>query len=249
MNTLFGNYGDGTIALIQWAHENAVSEITVCHMDTGFASSSQAWQEQVKKGQALAKAYGFNITALSSVISWSELILKREAFPSAQFQWCAGWLKGLAFLDYLDEVDPCCSATIMLPKHVTHARGDVLLQEWESHSPHFGDRRVWQPLYNLADNSFYDLIHRAGFSPLYHRSLECSPCVHSTAADLSRLTLSDQNKVATLEKKLAQNLFTASAFGGAKGIQAVVEWAQNQPLEDNSIEYPLGCGTPFACGE
>jgi hypothetical protein len=246
MNIIFGNYGDGTIALIQWAYENALQDGVVCHVDTGFASTSDEWQHQLKKGQTLVQNYGFEVKVLPAVMTWSELVLKRKTFPSAQFQWCAGWLKGLAFLEYLDEIDPNCMATIILPKHVTHARGDIVLQEWESHSPHFGDRRVWQPLYNLTNNQFYDLIHRAGFSPLYHRSLECAPCIHSTLADLSRLTLSDQNRVSVLEHSLNQSLFVA---GGAQGIRAVVEWAQNQPLEDDKSAYHLGCGTPFACGE
>lgn len=246
MNIIFGNYGDGTIALIQWAHENALQEVVVCHVDTGFASTSDEWQHQLKKGIALAQGYGFETKVLPAVMTWSELILKRKTFPSAQFQWCAGWLKGMAFLEYLDEIDLSCLATILLPKHVTHARGDVVLQEWESHSSHFGDRRVWQPLYNVSSNDFYELIRRAGFSALYHRSLECAPCIHSTPTDLSRLTLSDQNRVAALEDSLKQSLFV---IDGAQGIRAVVEWAQNQPLEDNKPAYHLGCGTPFACGE
>ncbi|MCD6045603.1 MAG: hypothetical protein K0R48_766 [Gammaproteobacteria bacterium] len=249
MHIVFGNYGDGTIALIQWAHENALDNVSVCNIDTGFASSSDIWQQQLEKGQALALGYGFTVKTLSAVMTWSELALKRKAFFSAQFSGCAGWLKGFAFLDYLDEVDPSCEAVIILPKHVMPARGDVLLQEWESHSPHFGDRRVWQPLYNLAAPGFYGLIRRAGFSPLHHRSLECAPCIHSTAADLSRLTLSDQNRVAILEQSLKQPLFAASAFGGAQGIAAVVEWAESQPLKDKQSEYHIGCGTPFACGE
>jgi hypothetical protein len=231
MSIIFGNYGDGTIALIQWAHEKALEDVYVCSIDTGFASTSDSWQLQLEKGQALALGYGFTVKTLPSVITWPELVLKRKSFPSAQFQWCAGWLKGLAFLEYLDEVDPSCEAIIMLPKHVTALRGDVVLQEWENHSPHFGVRRVWQPLYNLADNDFYDLIRRAGFSPLYHRSLECA------------------NKVAALEHSLQQPLFAAGACGDAQGIAAVVEWAQNQSLEDKQVDYPLGCGTPFACGE
>ena len=246
MNIIFGNYGDGSIALIQWAYENALQEVVVCHVDTGLASTSEEWQLQLKKGVMLAQDYGFATEVLPAVMTWSELVLKRKTFPSAQFQWCAGWLKGLAFSEYLDEVDSSCLATIILPKHVTRARGDVVLQEWESHSPHFGDRRVWQPLYNVNNNDFYELIHRAGFSPLYHRSLECAPCIHSTPNDLSQLTLSDQNRVAALEHSLNQSLFVVD---GAQGIAAVVEWAHNQPLEDENTSYHLGCGTPFACGE
>ena len=246
MNIIFGNYGDGTIALIQWAHENALQEVVVCHIDTGFASTSDEWQHQLKKGIALAQSYGFETKVLPAVMTWPELVLKRKTFPSAQFQWCAGWLKGMAFLEYLDEIDVSCLGTILLPKHVTHVRGDVVLQEWESHSPHFGDRRVWQPLYNLSSDYFYELIRRAGFSPLYHRSLECTPCIHSTPADLSRLTLGDQNRVAVLEHSLKQSLFVVD---GAQGITAVVEWAQNQPLKHDKSDYHLGCGTPFACGE
>lgn len=249
MNILFGNYGDGTIALIQWAHENKVQNVTVCHMDTGFAAADESWQQQVQQGIVLAQGYGFNTQSLKSVMTWSELVLKQQDFSSAQSAWCAGWLKGVAFLEWLDEVDSACQATIVLPKQVTRSRGDVVLREWENHSPHFGERRVWQPLYDLADHQFYDLIQRAGFSPLYHRSLECAPCVYSKPADLSRLSQRDQEKVAVLEEILVQPLFAPSAHGGAQGIKAVVEWARSEPHEDEKIEYSLGCGTPFACGE
>lgn len=249
MNIIFGNYGDGTIALIQWAHENALDDVTVCTIETGFASTSEIWQQHLQKGQTLALKYGFKVKTLSAVMTWSELILQRQAFPNPQFSWCAGWLKGVTVLDYLDEIDPSCMATILLPKHTTSVRGDVLLPEWEEHSPHFGDRRVWHPLYNFNDTAFYDLIHCAGFVPLHHRSLECASCIYSTPTDLSRLTDADQSKVAELEHRLQQPLFAASAYDGAEGIAAVVEWAQKQPLKQNKIEYALGCGTPFACGE
>lgn len=249
MNILFGNYGDGTIALIQWAHENKVQNVTVCHMETGFAAADESWQQRVQQGIALAQAYGFSTQTLKSVMTWSELALKRREFSSAQSPTCAGWLKGLAFLEWLDEVDSACQATIVLPKHVTEDRGDVVLQEWEKHSPHFGERRVWQPLYDLVDDHFYDLIRRGGFKPLYHRSLECAPCVHSKPADLSRLNEVDQKKVAELEDALARPLFAPSAHGGAQGIRAVVEWARNQPQDKDKAQYSLGCGTPFACGD
>lgn len=249
MNILFCNYGDGSIALIQWAHENKIQAVTVCNMETGFGSSDAAWQQQVQKGIALAQGYGFNTQTLKSVMTWSDLVLKRTEFPSTQSPWCAGWLKGLAFVEWLDEVDSACEATIVLPKHTLHERGDVVLQEWQAHSPHFGERRVWQPLYNLSAQPFYDLIQRAGFSPLHHRSGECAPCVHSTPADLRRLNDHDQNRAAELEQALNQPLFAPSTHGGAQGIAAVVEWARRKPADDGKSHYQLGCGTPFACGE
>ena len=115
MNILFGNYGDGTIALIQWAHENKVENVTVCHMETGFAAADESWQQRVQQGIALAQAYGFSTQTLKSVMTWSELVLKRQEFSSAQSPTCAGWLKGLAFLECLDENDSACQATIVLP--------------------------------------------------------------------------------------------------------------------------------------
>ena len=246
---IYGNYGDATIALIQWTYENNIQDVTVCHMQTGSASSRLEWQQQIDQGQALAKRYGFEVKTLSSVYTFSELVLKKKAFPSAQFQWCAPWLKGVALLEWLDDIDAACQATLLLPKHTVYSHQDIIVHEREPHSPHFGERQVWHPLYNISAEDFYALIQRAEFTPLYHRSLECAPCIHSTVPDLTRLTEIDQDRVAVLEQQLATNLFAKEAYGDTQGIRRVVEWAKTQSEKEQGQPYQVGCGTPFACGD
>ena len=82
MQIIFGNYGNNTIALIQWAHLHQKNNVYVVHVETGFAASE--WQTQVKKGQALAKRYHFNAIALQANPGLPEMILDRKRFPSSQ---------------------------------------------------------------------------------------------------------------------------------------------------------------------
>ncbi len=57
MQVLFCSYGNDYIALIQWAHENRIPDVTCLYSDTGWASKE--WPERVTRGEALAKSYGF----------------------------------------------------------------------------------------------------------------------------------------------------------------------------------------------
>ncbi len=244
MQVIFGNYGDGTIALIQWAHEQGISDLQLVRVETGFAAQHPVWEKQVRQGQDLALSYGFSVQTLQAKPNFSELVLEKQAFPSPEFQWCAAWLKGLPFLAWLDEKDPACEAVILF----THRSSKALdLKSKEQYSEHFGGRGLCYPLCEYPDDEFYALIQRAGFVALGHRSWECAPCVHSTAADLRVLSAADQSKVADLEAALGQNFFAKEAISGAQGIKAMVEWTTVQPKTERA--YSLGCGNPFGCGE
>jgi len=70
-----------------------------------------------------------------------------------------------------------------------------------------------------------ELLARAGFEPLPHRSKECSPCINSNKSDLRRLTEEDIQRVESLEARVGNTMFRPKRHGGAKGIRRVVAWA------------------------
>jgi hypothetical protein len=250
MHILFGNYGNNTIALIQWAYENKLLDVSVVHAETGWAA--QEWADHVQRGQALASRYDFTPITLSAPATFQQLVLDRGRFPNRKFQWCPGFLKGLPLLEWLDGKDPGASAAVLLGSRRADSRARAQLPECIESSEHYGERRVCYPLVHHDDASRNALIQRAGFTVLPHRSLECDPCIHSQVADLQRLSVATCQRVAELEKQLQQPLFSPETVGGAQHIAQAIVWAKQQPNVSDPLaleKFDLGCGAVFACGE
>lgn len=245
---IFGNYGDNTIALIQWAHERQKKPVVV-HVETGWAALT--WVQRVQQGQALAQQYGFEIIGLVANPTFPEMVVDRGRFPSQKFQWCASFLKGLTFLQWADQVDSGCEAEIWLPSRRADSRARARLPKTIMTSDHFGGRKVVYPLCEYNNQSRDALIERAGFTPLYHRSLECEPCVHSNVADFQRMDDQSITRAAELEEVIEKPLYEPGRFGGRVGIKVVIEWAKGQPKqEETTLEaLDMGCGASYGCGE
>lgn len=225
-------YGDDSIALVQWVFEAGLSA-QVVYVDTGWTAAS--WQDRIQQGEAHAQACGFEIQRLVSAIRFADAVIGRQAFPSAKFQWCAGLLKGLPFLDWLETVDLQGSAVILLAKRKAAAAAHAKLSEWIDPCQYHGDRTVWHPMIALSDAERDKLLERAGFSPLGHRSLECEPCPNSTKADWKRMCAKDRKRLLNLEQ------------------ESGVVWAQDREQEQEDPEQYLdlfyrGCGNQFGCG-
>ncbi|MGE4349344.1 MAG: hypothetical protein AB7D28_06240 [Candidatus Berkiella sp.] len=247
------NYGDESIALIQWFHQHKaanIKNIFVCYINTGWAA--QNWHQQVERGEALAKHYGFQVVHLDAPYSFASLAKQRNSVPTPKFQWCAGFLKGIPFLQWLDEKDPAGEWLVALPKRQAIYR--KIVPEYIEHCEHHGDRTVWHPLLNLDNEQRNVLLKAAGFSPLNHRSLECDPCVNSSLLEIKNLAKLDQEKVEILEADLNQPFFPK--FN--KNIQLIIRehLTQNAHPKMNlsAVEAPMmdkfsmGCGDPFGCG-
>lgn len=243
---IFGNYGDNTIAALQWAHNQRLLPLTVVHVDTG--SGTSCWQQRVDKGQMLAKQYGFNVKTLYSGQNLLNLAQDRNSFPSAKYQWCPTFLKALPFLAYLDEIDPSCEGIIILGARQQDSRLRQHMAEFIPESEHYGDRKVWYPLYQFKQLQRDELILAAGFEIMNSRSLECMPCIHSSVADLKALSKEKIEKIHQLETSFNQTLF-ASRYPSLT-IKQVIN------LEESTAEAHLqldnadrGCGSFYACGE
>lgn len=240
MNIIFGNYGNGTLALIQWAFENKVPHVFVVSVDTGWAATS--WNAHVERAKNYAKSFNFNVLELKSKASFDELVRDRNDFPSPKFQWCPLLLKGMPLLDWLDRIDPRCEATILLAKRRAGARRNHDLPEFIERSEHYGERCIHYPLFQHDEAAYQALITRTGFTALPHRSLECAPCIHSQNLDFQRLADEDIHKLRQLEIELDKPMF-------AQPIVDVVAGARAANVAHPTHSDPQGCADPYGCGE
>lgn len=241
-------YGDDSIALVQWAYEAGFTQVQTAYVDTGWAASQ--WQTRIPLVEQHIQSCGFTPHTIVSKISFEAAVRGRGEFPSPQFQWCSALLKGLPFLDWLDKQDPRCQAIILIAKRKEAATAHSNLLEWIKRCEFHNDRTVWHPILNLSTPDRNALLNRAGFEPLNHRSLECHPCVNSTLSDFANLTESDIQRTFHLESEMNTPMFTDPNLGNSVGIRGLVKDAKA-----NLKSYPhyldlfyRGCGNHFGCG-
>jgi 3'-phosphoadenosine 5'-phosphosulfate sulfotransferase (PAPS reductase)/FAD synthetase len=227
MHIIFGNYGNNTIALLQWCCLQGLVDVHVININTGW--SEKNWGQRVLCAQKLAKKYNFIPITLKPQADFSSLVIDRQQFPSTKFQWCAGFLKGLPLLAWADEVDPGCEAIILMGSRRQDSRLRADLPEFIEQSEHFGGRKVWYPLFDHSDQQRNELITAAGFEVLEHRSLECNPCIH----DFSLLTDYSAQRCTQLEKLLKQSMLDGSKHLNLSGLEI----------------FDMGCGSIYGCGE
>lgn len=245
-HVIFGNFGNETLAMLAWARQAQLENVSIVSVDTGWAA--QDWQQRVMAAEQCAREYGFNVIRLKPKLGFAELIKQQNSFPSTQYQWCAGFLKALPLIDWLDEHDPRCEALLMLGNRRALARGQGALPEFIEESEHFAERRIWHPLFAHDDEALKALIQTTGLDWLTHRSLECDPCVNNNCADFLRLSKTDMFKTKQLEQQLQQNFVQPAAYGDQQGIERVVQWLEKNPKSDTLSNFDMSCGSPFACG-
>lgn len=239
MNIIFGNYGNPTVAAIQWAFEQGLPIDAVISIDTGWAG--RGWLTRVEQAEKFVKKCGFTAVRLVAKPLFEELMIDRGNFPSTKFQWCAGFLKGLTLLDWLDKHDAAAEATIILGKRRLDSKLNFDLPEYIESSEHYGDRKIWYPLFNHSDPDYQKLLQHSGLPILTGRSLECDPCVNSFGKDLARLADSDMQKTKQLEAKVGSHIFSLP-------IEEMRKQAR-ESKQDSDRLFDMGCGSPFACGD
>ena len=247
---IIANYGNDSVALVQWARVAQLADVSVVDVDTGWAAPS--WSERVAHCQAWVSDCGFTPVQLTPAMDFIALMQARGEFPTPQFQWCANYLKALPILDWLDQTDPRGEAIIMLATQPNRSLPGKPVPEWIEASEHFDERRLWQPLYQHTLTQRNALIAQAGFSVLPHRSLECDPCVNSDANDVLRLDNSVLARTAALEQQLAHPMLDPQLYQGQPDLYQAVEQLHQQgkqfiPMEQ-SVLFDAGCGSPFGCG-
>lgn len=245
---IFASYGNDSIALIQWAHEQGLRDVTCLYSDTGWAADW--WLGRVEMGEALAASYGF-ATARTESEGMLALIKRKKGWPAGggMGSFCTSELKVIPALNWLKANDPEGDAVCMTGvrrEESTH-RSDA--PEHVSDSERHGGRDLWQPLVRHTDAMRDELILRAGWVPLPHRSMECFPCVNANIDDLRMLTEDRIELIDITERDMGMTgkgkprvMFRPARHKGAVGIRNVVEWASCLRERDQMEMFGSGAG-------
>lgn len=237
MNVISSSYGNDSVAMIQWAYEAGLTDVHVVFIDTGWSASG--WLERVEQAEQWVRSLGFNAVRIDPAVKFEDLMRAKKGFPSQRYQWCSVHLKGVPFLDWIDSHDKDCQATVMIGKRRAESQERADTAEFIESSEYHGGRRVWHPLFKHTDSQRDELLQRAGFEPLPHRSRECSPCINSNRADLRLLDERDIAKVEALESEVGNTMFRPARHNGAVGVRKVIAWASASPGTYNEAQEDM----------
>lgn len=238
-----GNYSQETLVLLAYMSQqdnfSLYDHCYVVYIDTGW--SGEDWASHVERGEQFAQRLGYEPVRLSSQASFEDLIRDRGDFPSQKFQWCAGLLKGVPLINWLDEQDPAGEWVIALPKRQALARTPI--PERIEACAYHGDRTVIHPIHGLSNEACQSWLSRYQLQDALERSLECEPCVNLRSHEIAELKHSDIQKTRKLENLLKKNLFSHD-------IETQVRKARDA-VRINGLSrdsFNRGCGDPFGCG-
>ena len=236
MNVITGQYGNETIALVQWALNHKLDQLVVVNVETSW--QAVGWDQRVLKAKQWLDGNGVESHTIRPRQSFDQSMREHHAMPDSQNTWCAQHMIGDTLLDWLDEVDP------MLQAHLYVGNRKALSKAWQTESFHqpkseyFERRDLFQPLLDYDNQKLIDLIAMTPLPYLSHQSLGCGPCIFSTSQDLLALDPEDLLKVKQLEDDLGQT-FHASQ----QTILQTIEQAKQGSLSSigPSCRLPYGC--------
>ena len=244
MNVISSSAGNDSLAMIQWSIEQNIPDVHVVFCDTGWAAPG--WIVRVEKVHAYAKANGMEAHIVKS-LGMQELVRMKKGFPGNAQQFCTAHLKGVPFLEWIDEADKDYKAIVMVGKRRVESEARKNTPEYIYNSDYHGGRTLWHPLYLHTDAERNALIERSGFEILPHRSLECNPCVNANRQDFLRLTPGEIERVNELEVEIGKPMFRPKRFS-ALGIYGVIAWAKDGRDRGDFAEEDAQCASLFGCG-
>lgn len=252
------SYGNDSVALIQWAHEQKLEGVTVLYNDTGWAR--RWWKtERVPELERWVRSLGFN-TASTVSIGMEALVHQKKSWPMRLAQFCTLELKITPTLAWLAENDPDCRAIILtgIRREESENRKDA--PHYRLCSANDGGRTVIAPLVEMKEADRDALLTRAGVAPLAHRSDECR-CINSGKQDIRRWDEEDIREIERIESEMGYTsknkprvMFRPKKFMGATGIRQVVDWAHSArgayqpPAPETEEESATGCDLGEWCG-
>lgn len=249
---IFASYGNDSIALMQFAHEKNLKNVAVIYSDTGW--SSPLWHERICCGEELAEYYGFTPIRIKSE-GMEALVKRKKGWPmGGGAAFCTAELKVKPAAFWLDQVDPNGDATCMVGVRREESANRAQHPEWVDSSDNHGGRELWSPLVRHKEKERNELIARAGFDVLAHRSSECFPCVHANISDLRQLDEESIARVERIEKEMGINskgnprvLFRPKRHKGATGIREVIAWAKIIRPNRDQMDLFKPCNSGY-CG-
>ncbi len=224
------SYGNDSVALIQWARENGLSDVVVLYSDTGWARAS--WAARVEQMETWVASIGFTAARTAS-IGMEALVRSKKMWPQRLMQFCTKELKIVPTIAWLAENDPDRRAIILTGVRREESANRAAAPMFLINSPNDGGRCVIQPLALFTEADRNVLLARAGFEPLPHRSEECK-CINSGRADIARWDDADVAEIRRIEGALGYSskgkpctMFRPNKFMGASGIDEIVRWAHS----------------------
>jgi 3'-phosphoadenosine 5'-phosphosulfate sulfotransferase (PAPS reductase)/FAD synthetase len=224
---LFTSWGNDSIAAAQLLHEYDLPRRRRCvalFSDTGWAEP--AWIDRVNAAEQWAQSIGFQTHRTTSV-GFADLARKRKTFPRGMMQFCTGELKIEPAKRWVEQHDPERIAVavngVRRAESLRRSQTPVFVPISDSH----GGRGLWSPLAEFKDDDRNALIARTPFELLPHRSMECSPCIFSSRADLRNVSDARAAEIEQLERDVGRVMFRPKAYAGAEGIREVLRWAHS----------------------
>jgi 3'-phosphoadenosine 5'-phosphosulfate sulfotransferase (PAPS reductase)/FAD synthetase len=253
MNIIFSSCGNDSVALIQWAIESKIDDLVVAYSDTKWGSPE--WPERVARVKAWVESNGGKFITIDSE-GFESLVKRKMAFPTNGMGFCSYELKIKPAMEWLEQFDPdkkgvCYTGVMRIESEKRKTWPEVL----ES-SPNHGGRKLVSPLATLSEIERNELLERAGFEVLPHRSMECSPCINATIKDIQQVGEQDLIKVINLETEMGVGkrsgkpkfMFRPAKVHGAQGFAQVKEWANKGGGDYSPDQEDLfGCESGF-CG-
>lgn len=230
---IFSSYGNDSVALIQWAYEEGLSDVVVVFSDTGWAADW--WKDRVDALELWVHKLGF-WTDRTTSIGFVALAHHKKAFPTQQFQWCSYILKIEPSQRWLAEADPDRRAVCLVGVRRDEGQDRANFPRYHVKSVNHGGRVMIAPFADDDEDRRNGYLQRAGVEPLPHRSMECSPCINSNRADIRALTPAEVSQVRAVETDMTlrfgltrngkpRTLFRPHRHMGAVGIDEVKRWA------------------------
>lgn len=230
---IFTSGGNDSIALIQWAHEHGLKDVSVVYSNTGWGISW--WSDRVKAVYDWVEGLEFEFEEIPSE-GMKSLIRRKKAWPrggGGKFQFCTHNLKEAPALEWLDSKDPEKEATCLIGIRRGESRNRRDFPEHTEESTKHGGRELWAPLVRHTEITRNVLLDATPFSPLPYRSKECYPCVNMNQGELKLLDEETICEIEDLETEMGVNskgnprvMFSPKRHNGAVGIRAVVNDAK-----------------------
>lgn len=257
------NYGNETVALIQWAKDNGLTDVHCLYVDTGWASPE--WPERVALAEKWVEEIGFNPITLKPKADFPTLIREQGKFPTTQFQWCASFLKALPMLEYLDfDLDPEYQSTVLLARRKAASRANFNLEKRVEGTEHYSGRPIEHSILDLTDEERDTLINKSGLPIIEGRSMECAVCTNFVKADIERLQVMSGTGPAATDDVSDPHVEFRDNFGGSgllDGSCGLKNGCENILVSVKTLEFEIGgferapesesgmgCGDPFSCG-
>ena len=253
MNIIFTSCGNDSVALGQLAIEQGLDDLVFAYSNTKWGN--EYWEQRVTSVKEYFEGHGAKFVVIDSE-GFESLAKRKKGFPANGMAFCSYELKIKPAMEWLEEVDPekkaVCYTGVMRIESEARKNWPEVVDE----SPNHGGRKLVSPLATLTEYDRNQLLHRAGFEVLPHRSMECSPCVNATIKDLQQLSEADLIKVELLEDDLGvgersgkpKYMFRPHRMGGAAGIRQVKERADHGGGDYSPDQEDMfGCESGF-CG-